>query len=44
MTKYYKYDFDGEVKWMFLDGVFLVDPAHMAEFRLYHYNSIEVAV
>ena len=42
MTKYYKHDSKGEFKWKFLEGIFLVDLLHVAEFRLYHYNSVEV--
>jgi|GEM_PF-3335693 len=42
MTKYYKSDSKGQFKWMLADGVFIVDLFHVAEFRLYHFNSVEV--
>lgn len=44
MTKYCKRDLKGKAKWILSDGVFIVDLSHVAEFRLYHYNSVEVAI
>lgn len=43
MTKYCKRDLNGKAKWVFSNGVYLVDWFHVAEFRLYHYNSVEVS-